>query len=74
MCACLYTQIYGIAMDIYVKNMYMIKVKEGLHRESREHSEGRRDKEEQLSRAQWYVCVCKCQKETPQVCIHKYKF
>lgn len=34
------------------ENMYVIKVKEGLHRESREHSEGRRDKEGQLSRAQ----------------------
>lgn len=39
-------------MNIYVKNVYMIKVKEELHRESRERSEGRRDKEGQLSRAQ----------------------
>lgn len=39
-------------MNIYVKNMCMIKVKEGLHRERRERSEGRRDKEGQLSRAQ----------------------
>lgn len=58
-------------MDIYVKNMYNDKVRDGLHKERREHSGGRRDKEGQLSKVQWYVCVWKCQKETP---MRKYEF